>query len=37
MSALLAKLGIGSRRQAAEAARRLGVTPAKVRGPGAKN
>ncbi len=37
VSALLAKLGVGSRREAAAAARRLGVAPAKVRGPGAQN
>jgi DNA-binding NarL/FixJ family response regulator len=34
VSALLAKLGAGSRRQAVAAARRLGVTPAKDREPG---
>jgi DNA-binding CsgD family transcriptional regulator/tetratricopeptide (TPR) repeat protein len=34
VSALLAKLGVGSRRQAAAAARRLGVTPAKDGEPG---
>jgi DNA-binding NarL/FixJ family response regulator len=34
VSALLAKLGVGSRRQAAAAARRLGVAPAKDREPG---
>jgi DNA-binding CsgD family transcriptional regulator/tetratricopeptide (TPR) repeat protein len=34
VSALLAKLGVGSRRQAAAAARRLGVVPAKDREPG---
>ena len=37
VSALLAKLGVGSRGQAAEAARRLGLAPAKVRGPGAQS
>ena len=34
VSALLAKLGVGSRRQAVTAARRLGVVPAKDREPG---
>ncbi len=34
VSALLAKLGVGSRREAAAAARRLGVAPAKNRGAG---
>jgi DNA-binding CsgD family transcriptional regulator/tetratricopeptide (TPR) repeat protein len=34
VSALLAKLGVGSRRQAAAAARRLGVAPARNREPG---
>jgi DNA-binding CsgD family transcriptional regulator len=34
VSALLAKLGVGSRRQAAAAARRLGVAPAKDGEPG---
>jgi DNA-binding NarL/FixJ family response regulator len=34
VSALLAKLGVGSRRQAAVAARRLGVAPAKDGEPG---
>ena len=34
VSALLAKLGVASRRQAAAAARQLGVAPAKDREPG---
>ena len=34
VSALLAKLGVGSRREAAAAARRLGVAPAKDGGAG---
>jgi DNA-binding NarL/FixJ family response regulator len=34
VSALLAKLGVSSRRQAAAAARRVGVVPAKDREPG---
>jgi DNA-binding NarL/FixJ family response regulator len=34
VSALLAKLGVGSRRQAAAAARRLGVVSARDREPG---
>jgi DNA-binding CsgD family transcriptional regulator len=34
VSALLAKLEVGSRRQAAAAARRLGIAPAGARGPG---
>jgi DNA-binding CsgD family transcriptional regulator len=34
VSALLAKLGVGSRRQAVTVARRLGVVPAKDREPG---
>ena len=33
VSALLAKLEVGSRRQAAGAARRLGIAPAGARGP----
>jgi DNA-binding CsgD family transcriptional regulator len=37
VSALLAKLGVGTRRQAAAAARRLGVTPAKDREPGGQS
>ena len=37
VSALLAKLGVGSRREAAAAARRLGVGPAKVREPGGQS
>jgi hypothetical protein len=37
VSALLAKLGVGSRRQAAAAARRLGVVPAKDGEPGAES
>jgi tetratricopeptide (TPR) repeat protein len=37
VSALLAKLGVGSRRQAATAARRLGVVPAKDREPGGQS
>jgi DNA-binding CsgD family transcriptional regulator/tetratricopeptide (TPR) repeat protein len=37
VSALLAKLGVGSRRQAAAAARRLGVVPAKDREPGGQS
>ena len=37
VSALLAKLGVGSRRQAAAAARRLGVSPAKDREPGGQS
>jgi DNA-binding CsgD family transcriptional regulator/tetratricopeptide (TPR) repeat protein len=37
VSALLAKLGVGSRRQAAAAARRLGVVPAKDGEPGAQS
>jgi DNA-binding CsgD family transcriptional regulator/tetratricopeptide (TPR) repeat protein len=37
VSALLAKLGVGSRRQAAAAARRLGVPPAKNGEPGGQN
>jgi DNA-binding CsgD family transcriptional regulator/tetratricopeptide (TPR) repeat protein len=37
VSALLAKLGVGSRRQAAAAARRLGVTPAKDGEPGGQS
>jgi DNA-binding CsgD family transcriptional regulator len=37
VSALLAKLGVGSRRQAAAAARRLGVVSAKDREPGGQS
>ena len=37
VSAVLAKLGVGSRRQAAEAARRLGVVPARDREPGGQS
>jgi DNA-binding CsgD family transcriptional regulator/tetratricopeptide (TPR) repeat protein len=37
VSALLAKLGVGSRRKAAAAARRLGVVSTKDRGPSAQN
>jgi DNA-binding CsgD family transcriptional regulator len=37
VSALLAKLGVGTRRQAAAAARRLGVAPAKDREPGGQS
>jgi len=37
VSALLAKLGVGSRREAAAAARRLGVGSAKVREPGGQS
>jgi DNA-binding CsgD family transcriptional regulator len=37
VSALLAKLGVGSRREAAAAARRLGVGSAKVREPGGES
>jgi DNA-binding NarL/FixJ family response regulator len=37
VSALLAKLGVGSRRKAAAAAHRLGVVLAKVGGPSAPN
>jgi DNA-binding CsgD family transcriptional regulator/tetratricopeptide (TPR) repeat protein len=37
VSALLAKLGVGSRRQAAAAARRLGVAPAKDGEPGGQS
>jgi len=37
VSGLLAKLGVGSRRQAAAAARRLGVTPAKAGEPGGQS
>jgi DNA-binding CsgD family transcriptional regulator/tetratricopeptide (TPR) repeat protein len=37
VSALLAKLGVGSRREAAAAARRLGVGPARVREPGGQS
>jgi DNA-binding CsgD family transcriptional regulator len=37
VSAVLAKLGVGSRRQAAAAARRLGVVAAKAREPGGQS
>ena len=37
VSALLAKLGVGSRREAAAAASRLGVGSAKVREPGGQS
>ena len=37
VSALLAKLGVGSRRQAAAAGRRLGVAPARDREPGGQS
>jgi DNA-binding CsgD family transcriptional regulator/tetratricopeptide (TPR) repeat protein len=37
VSAVLAKLGVGSRRQAAAAARRLGVVAAKAREPGSQS
>jgi DNA-binding NarL/FixJ family response regulator len=37
VSALLAKLGVGSRRQAAAAARRLGLVPARDGDPGGQS
>jgi DNA-binding CsgD family transcriptional regulator/tetratricopeptide (TPR) repeat protein len=37
VSALLGKLGVGSRRQAVAAARRLGVVPPKIREPGGQS